>query len=230
MKHRFLNCLALVTLAAFLGCSDPADNVPEAVVTEVVKTTPNESATVGETPSPAPSAVAGKTYVISADSKIDFLASKAVGGETPGGFKKFIGQLNVVDGKLAAEGSKIVIDMESTWTNNEKLTAHLKNADFFDVPKFPTTTFEATRIESANDDYQITGNLTMHGVTKSVTIPAKVQIADEKIMFNSASSINRFDFDMKFEGQKDNMIRDRVTLTFNVTATPGAADFSSLVK
>lgn len=230
MKLRLFHCLALVSLAVVLGCSDPADNVPEAVVTEVVKATPNESATVGGKPSSAPSAVAGKTYVISADSKIDFLASKAVGGETPGGFKKFVGQLTVVDGKLVAEGSKIVIDMESTWTNNEKLTAHLKNADFFDVPKFPTTTFAGTRIEAANDDYKITGNLTMHGVTKSVTIPAKIQISDEKLTLTSASSINRFDFDMKFEGQKDNMIRDRVTLTFNITATPGAADFSSLVK
>lgn len=228
MKTRLLNCLALASLTAVLGCSDPADNVPEAVVTDVVKETPNESAAIGAKPTAAPASATAKTYAISSDSKIDFLASKAVGGETPGGFKKFTGQLNVVDGKLAASGSKIVIDMESIWTNNEKLTAHLKNADFFDVPKFPTSTFAVTKVVARNDAYNITGDLTMHGITKSVTIPAKVQISDDKITLKSESSINRFEFDMKFEGQKDNMIRDRVVLTFDVTATPGTADFSAL--
>ena len=178
MKTRFFNLIALASLAAFLGCSDPADNVTEAVVTEVVQETPNESAAVGGKPDQAaPAAVAstgGKSYVIDAASTIDFLASKKVGGETPGGFKKFTGQLNVVDGKLDAAGSKIVIDMESTWTNKEKLTAHLKNADFFNVPKFPTSTFEATAIQGSGDACKITGKLTMHGVTKSISFPASM--------------------------------------------------------
>ena len=235
MKTRFLNYLAAASLIAGLGCSDPADNVPAAVVTETVKETPNESAAVGEKPDQAAPAAAapaaaegGKSFVLGGDSKIDFLASKKIGGETPGGFKKFTGQLTVVDGKLTAAGSKIVIDMESTWTKSEKLTAHLKNEDFFNVPKFPTSTFEATEILASEDIYKISGNLTMHGITKPISFPAAVQVSDDKVTLKSKFSINRYDFDMKYKGQADNVIRERVTLTIDVTATPGAADFSAL--
>ncbi|MGY8653349.1 MAG: YceI family protein [Verrucomicrobiia bacterium] len=238
MKKSFSLLVSSTLLVLVLGCSDPADNVPAAVVTETVKETPNESAAVGEKPdqaAPAPAAPAaaaaaegGKSFVLGGDSKIDFLASKAVGGETPGGFKKFVGQLSVVDGNLVATGSKIVIDMESTWTKSEKLTAHLKNEDFFNAPKFPTSTFEATEILASEDIYKISGNLTMHGITKPISFPAAVQVSDDKVTLKSKFSINRYDFDMKYKGQADNVIRERVTLTIDVTATPGAADFSAL--
>ncbi len=215
---------SLLLAVALIGCSNPADDVAKAEVSDATEETANESTAT------APAA-SGKAYVVSGDSKIDFLGSKAIGGEQPGGFSEFVGQLNVVDGKLAAEGSKIVIDMNSTWTKaGDRLTNHLKNEDFFDVPNFPTSTFATTAIEAEGDKQKVTGNLTLHGVTKSISFPADIQVSDESVALRADFAINRFDFGIEFPGQADNLIREEVVLTLDVKATPGEADFSGLAN
>lgn len=236
MKKQFQVTLAAVAVAAAIGCNNPADNVAEAQVNEPAKpAAPEPAPAAADTNAPAAStpapAAAAKTYLISPDSKIDFLASKAIGGETPGSFKKFVGQLNVVDGKFSPEGSKVTIDVDSITTEKEKLTAHLKNEDFFDVPKFPTATFEATKIESMPEDatkQNLTGNLTMHGVTKSITFPVSLSVTDEAIALKSEFFINRYDFGMEYKGQADNMIRKEVVLKLDVKAVPAAAEPKAL--
>ena len=222
-----LPSFCLLTLAATLaivGCSNPADDVAKAEVTEASEETPNVGAT--ET-----SVENVKTFVLGDDSTINFLGSKAVGGEQPGGFKQFVGQLNVADGKLVAEGSKIVIDMDSTWTKaGDRLTNHLKNEDFFDAPNFPTSTFAATGIEADGGGQKVTGNLSLHGVTKSISFPAAVKVSDDKVSLHAEFAINRFDFGIEFPGQADNLIREEVVLTLDVKATPGEADFSTVAN
>ncbi len=227
MRKKLLHTLFATTLVVFVGCSNPADNVPEAEVAEPAKAVPIATVSKSE-PTVAP--VAAKSYVIGGDSKIDFVGSKAIGGEQPGGFKKFVGQLNVQEGQLLASGSKIVIDMKSLWTNTEKLTGHLKHQDFFNVEKIPTSTFAATKIESIDGKQKITGDLTMHGITKSISFPAEIAVADDTVALKAEFFINRFDFEMKYPGQADNLIRKEVVLSLNVKATPGEADFSSLEK
>jgi polyisoprenoid-binding protein YceI len=214
--------LTLFTIVAIVGCSNPADDVDKAEVSEASEETTNVA-------SSARSSSNAKAFVIGGDSTIDFLGSKAIGGEQPGGFKKFVGQLNVVDGKLAAEGSKIVIDMDSTWSNaGDRLTNHLKNEDFFDVPKFPTSTFAVTKIEADGDQQKVTGIFTLHGVTKSISFPAEVQVSDDSVSLRAEFAINRFDFNIEFPGQADNLIRKEVVMTLDVKATPGEADFSAV--
>jgi polyisoprenoid-binding protein YceI len=216
--------LSLFATIAIVGCSNPADDVAKAEVSEATEETPNAATT---TTSPANAT----TFVISADSTVDFLGSKAVGGEQPGGFKKFVGQLNVVDGQLAAEGSKIVIDMDSTWTNaGDRLTNHLKNGDFFDVPNFPTSTFAVSSVEADGDGQKVTGNLTLHGVTKSISFPAAIQVSDDNVSLRAEFAINRFDFDIEFPGQADNLIRKEVVMKLDVKATPSEADLSSVAQ
>jgi polyisoprenoid-binding protein YceI len=74
------------------------------------------------------------------------------------------------------EKSKVeaIIDAKSIHTREDKRDAHLKSADFFDVEKYPTITFKSTQVEKDGDDYKVTGDLTMHGVTKPVTLEAEV--------------------------------------------------------
>ncbi len=215
---------ALFATIAIVGCSNPADDVAKAEVTEATEETPNATST-------ATQGANAKTFVLGGDSTIHFLGSKAVGGEQPGGFKTFVGQLNVVDGKLAAEGSKIVIDMNATWSQaGDRLTNHLKNEDFFDVPNFPTSTFAATRIESEGEGQRVTGNLTLHGVTKSISFPAAVDVSDDNVSLQAEFAINRFDFGIEFPGQADNLIRKEVVMTLNVKATPGEAEFNTVAQ
>lgn len=226
ITHAFLS-LAIIALA---GCSNPADKVDAAKVNEPAKPAA-APATNAPAPSDASAASAGKSYVISADSKVDFLASKIIGGETPGSFKKFVGQLNIVGGKLSPEGSKIVIDIDSIHTGKPKLTAHLKNEDFFNVPKYPTATFTATGIAPMPEDaakQNLTGDLTMHGVTKSITFPATINVTDDAVTLKAEFHIDRYQWKMEYKGQADNVIRKEVVLKLDVKATPGEADFKAL--
>ena len=67
-------------------------------------------------------------------------------------------------------------DMNTIDTDNEKRDAHLKMAEFFDTAKFPELTFQSTAFKKVEaDKYIVTGNLTMHGITKSVTMNASIK-------------------------------------------------------
>jgi polyisoprenoid-binding protein YceI len=65
------------------------------------------------------------------------------------------------------------IDVNKIDTANEKRDQHLKSPDFFDAKQFPTITFKSTKVEASGDDFKVTGDLTLHGVTKSITVNLK---------------------------------------------------------
>ena len=86
-----------------------------------------------------------------------------------GHFKSFTGTGETnADGTL--KNAELSIDAASINTNVEARDTHLRSADFFDVEKFPTITFKSTKIEQQGTDITITGDLTMHGETKPVTL------------------------------------------------------------
>lgn len=208
MKDKWFTTMAmvgLVSVACFTGCGNPADGVEEATVTAGSK-----DASVA--------AVAGaKVYTISADSKISFTGSKITGSHS-GGFNTFSGSIAVADGAIVAP-SKVEIDMDSTWSDSDRLTGHLKNADFFDVPTYPTSTFEFTGIEAGADGLQtVTGSLTLHGVTKSISFPAQVSVTDSEVTLKAEFFIKRFDFDIVFKGRADDLIRDEVVINLDIKA------------
>lgn len=86
-----------------------------------------------------------------------------------GAFKSF-----TATGEMKKDGLptsfQMTIDATSISTNNEKRDEHLNSPDFFNTAEFPTITFESTKIEGTRDDLTITGDLTMRGVTKPVTL------------------------------------------------------------
>jgi len=204
------NFLLIAPVALAWGCSNPADKVPAATVSNTNST---------ETAS-APAA-ATRTYAITPDgSSVEFVGSKVTGSHR-GGVKKFDGQLAVVDGHLANSGSKVVIDTTSIWTDTDRLTGHLKTPDFFNVAQIPTATFETTSVADKGTNTVITGNLTLHGITKQISFPAQVQVADDAVNLKAEFAINRFDFDIKFPGKPDDLIRKEVVLKLNVKASGG---------
>ena len=111
--------------------------------------------------------------------------------------------------------------MDSITTDAADLTKHLKTADFFDVAKFPQATFVSTAIKAGGEkgaSHTITGNLTMHGVTKAVTFPATINVTPDVATVDSTFSINRKDFGINYAGAQDNLIRDDVVLTLRIRA------------
>lgn len=167
---------------------------------------------------------------------INWTGSKVVGTSS------HQGTLSVALGDLRAKGDKVIagqftIDMNSVENTDldagkgkEKLEGHLKSPDFFDVAKYPTATFVLTGSApaSGNPDatHEITGNLTMKDVTKSVTIPANIAIVDNKLTaVTSSFTIDRTEWGIKYGSSsiagiaKDKIISNDLALVLNIEAT-----------
>jgi polyisoprenoid-binding protein YceI len=168
-------------------------------------------------------------------------------GSKPG--KTHTGTINIAKGTLSAANNNItkgmfLIDMTTLvvtdlqmGSGKEQLEAHLKGTvdekrdDFFNVRDYPSATFEITSVVPAASEgatHNITGNLTMKGQTKSITFPASVVIAGDKISAVAASfTINRLDWGIKFmsksvlDNLKDGFIEDTVALTIELNASKG---------
>lgn len=207
-KYHVTGLVAAMAACLIAGCSDPADKVHKSTAAEPQKTVAEPSA-------------AGREYVIRAESRIGFVGSK-VTGKHDGGFKKFAGKIDVTDGKIVGT-PEIKIGMDSTWADNDRLTGHLKSPDFFDAAKFPVSTFTVTGIEPSGAQQKVTGNLDLHGVTKSISFPADIQIAGDAVTVKAEFAINRKDFNINYPGKPNDLIRDNVVLKLDLKATPGEA-------
>lgn len=210
-----ITSLAGVATFALVSCENPADTSSAAKTSDAVD---------------APSGdITGSKWMFTPDSKIEFVGSKVTGSHE-GGFKSFTGHFHLDDGALAESGHHIEIDMNSTWSDNEKLTAHLKAPDFFNVEKYPTSTFVATGLRESRDgekgSHQLTGNFTLHGVEKSIEFPVSVKQSADKVEIDADFFINRFDYGIKYEGMKDDLIRKEVVIKLDLTAVP-AGDTAS---
>jgi polyisoprenoid-binding protein YceI len=205
-----LGLLAMVLTALVLvaGCGNPATNKSQAVTGEAQQ---------------APSALpaVAQTYVITPEnSKIEFVGSKVTGSHN-GSFQKFSGEVHYT-GDVTTSHVTITMEADSLTTDTPDLTKHLKTADFFDVAKYPQAKFESTAIKTGGDkgaSHTITGNLTLHGATKSVTFPATIAVAPDAITVDSTFAINRKDFGINYAGATDNLIRDDVVMTLKIKAT-----------
>ena len=200
--------MVLAGLMLLAGCGNPATNKSQAVT--------GEAQTAA-----SPRAAAAQTYVITPEnSKIEFVGSKVTGSHN-GSFQKFSGEIHYT-GDVNTSHVTITMQTDSLTTDTPDLTKHLKTADFFDVAKYPEAKFESTAIKAGGDkgaSHTITGNLTLHGVTKSVTFPATIAVAPDAITVDSSFAINRKDFGINFAGASDNLIRDDVVLTLKIKAT-----------
>lgn len=202
--------ILLVILFALLvfGCSDPAANKPKAAVGNAAP----------ETGAPK---TGGETLTISPEnSKVDFVAAKVTRSHN-GAFKQFSGTIDLVNNNVEQSIVSISIDTASITTDDDQLTGHLKTADFFDVAKNPKATFVSTKIEpnTANGaTHTITGNFDLHGVKKSISFPATIQVAPDSVSANAEFSINRKDFGINYPGKVDDLIRDGVVIKLTIKA------------
>lgn len=155
---------------------------------------------------------AGKVLKVDpGSSSLRAIGAKVIGSH-PIDFKDFVGTIGV-DGDTFTSIA-FEVQMASLVSDDERLTGHLKNEDFFDVTKFPTSSFQSTRIakEAGAETYDVTGNLTIHGMTKSVTFPATIERVDGKVKAASQFTLDRQDFGIVYAGKADNLIQDKVAM------------------
>ena len=202
MRSTFILAASAIVL---LGCKDPGAKVAPAEV----------EAPAGDAPEAKSEAPAAGTLAINpSNSKVEFVGAKVTASH-PGGFTDFAGTVELGD---PVEQSRIAITIQtaSLYADKEKLTKHLKSPDFFDVEKFPTATFESTKIEKSDASHTITGNLTLHGVTKQIRFPATVTASDSQVKADAEFSINRKDFGITYPGMPDDLIRDLVVIKLSL--------------
>ena len=213
--HKLL--IGILSATIFLAaCEDPSANKPKATTTES-KTNTNVANT-----GTATALKQGETLAINNEnSKVSFVGSK-VTGKHDGGFNKFTGTINLVNGKADESSVNVDIDVASVYTDTDALTKHLQTGDFFDVANHPKATFASTKIEpdasAGANSYTVTGDLELRGVKKEVSFPATITVADSEVNVNSEFSINRKDFNILYAGKADDLIRDNVVLKLDLKA------------
>ncbi|PIF44527.1 polyisoprenoid-binding protein YceI [Chryseobacterium sp. 52] len=175
----------------------------------------------------------GNQYTLDTlNSKVEWKGYKIFKSENTSHFgtiKFESGDVTIKEGKL--ESGKFVADMNSLTSvdlKNEadkldKLNGHLKSGDFFEVEKFPTASFEITKVTPATEgDYNtlLDGNLTIKGISKPVQFKANVSVKDGEVsVATEPKDIKREEFGVKFQAPAENgVIKDEVTLQINVKA------------
>jgi polyisoprenoid-binding protein YceI len=143
--------------------------------------------------------------------KIDPVHSSVIFSVKHLGVTDFYGDFREISGTVAfdaADPAKSSVDLtvpvEKIDTRNEKRDQHLKSPDFFNAKQFPTLTFKSTKVEGAGDTYSVTGDLTIHGVTKPVTVQfkkgaeTKGQQGETRSGGEAKFTIKRSDYGMTF--------------------------------
>lgn len=162
--------------------------------------------------------------VDAATSSIVWLGNK-VSGKHSGTIRISDGNLSVQDGKLS--GGKFTVDMTSLantditdTTYKAKLEGHLKSPDFFDVTNHPTATFEITSVKDAGPNkVNISGNLTLRGVSKNITFDADVvESTATSVKAKADFNINRHDWGITYPGMKDDAISQEINLKVDLQA------------
>jgi polyisoprenoid-binding protein YceI len=221
--HTSSNWLAGAVLALSMasvglaGCDDPSKGKSKATTSDPVAT-PNQA---------SPTLTAASTAKYSFDqsaSKVTWTGSK-VTGKHDGGFGTFKGTVDVADGAPEKSKVDVQIDSESLTSDTEKLTGHLKSPDFFDVKTHPKASFVSTEIKKGGDkgaSHTITGNLTIKGITKTITFPATISLNGDAANVDAEFAINRRDFSLNYAGMPNDLIRDEVVIKLMIRGKKGA--------
>lgn len=140
-----------------------------------------------------------------AHSEINFRVKHLVVSTVRGSFNKFDASIETSSQDFSDAKIRFEADVKSINTNNEQRDAHLKSADFFDAENHPKMTFESTSIKKTSDyEMQVNGNLTLRGVTKTVTLDVIYNgtvsgFGDSTIAgFEVRGKINRFDYGLQW--------------------------------
>jgi len=145
------------------------------------------------------------TYKIdSVHSEVTFKIKHLMISTVSGNFTKFDGEINANNSDLSDAVFSFEADIASINTNNEQRDGHLKSADFFDVENHPKLSFKSTGFTKNGDDYELLGDFTLRGVTKSVKLNAEYAgsavdpYGNEKHGFEISGKISRKEFGLEF--------------------------------
>ena len=161
-------------------------------------------------------------------SRIGFVARHAMVTKVRGSFNEFEGSGHFDAENPANSHLALIIQANSIDTRNEDRDGHLKSNDFFDMETYPEIKFASTAVEKVDDDnYRVTGDLTIKDVTKPVTVDfeytgtAVDPYQNQRIGFDGSTTVNRKDWGVNWNTALDTggvLVSEKVTLEFDVSA------------
>lgn len=175
-----------------------------------------------------PAMAAAATWNIDRDhSNIGFKIKHLMVSNVKGSFEKFSGTVELNDKDITKSKVDVSIETASINTNVELRDAHLKSADFFDVAKYPAMTFKSKKVAKAGKDkLKVTGDLTLHGVTKEVVLNVDGPSKEIKDLYGNirkgaaaTATINRKDFGLNWNKALETggvVVGDEVTITIEI--------------
>ncbi|MEU5662348.1 YceI family protein [Streptomyces longwoodensis] len=177
-------------------------------------------------------ALTGDYTIDPAHSTIGFVARHAMVTNVKGKFTDFTGALHLDGTDPARSTATLDVRMDSIDTGSADRDGHLKSADFFKIEEFPTMSFRSTGAEAlGGDDYRITGELSLLGVTKPLTIDlefngaAKDPFGNERVGFEGKAEILRSDWGLTWNAALETggvLVSDKIKLTFDISAIRAA--------
>ncbi|WP_020522317.1 YceI family protein [Catelliglobosispora koreensis] len=161
-------------------------------------------------------------------SRLGFVARHAMVTKVRGAFNDYEGH-GVLDGSDVAKSRvEVTIQAASIDTRNEQRDGHLRSNDFLAMEEFPTITFTSTKAEQASDNvFELTGDLTIRGVTRSITVPFEFQgsatdpFGNQRIGFEGSAEISRKDFGITWNAALETggvLVSDKIVLEFEISA------------
>jgi polyisoprenoid-binding protein YceI len=176
-------------------------------------------------------ALAGDTWNIdTSHTQTGFSVKHFMLSTVRGDFDKTTGTVVIDDADITRSTVEVTVDVATVSTRDQKRDAHLKSPDFFDVAKYPTMTFKSTKVEKAGEGLKVTGDLTMHGVTKPVVLDVTTFTKEMKDPYgnwrravSATARLNRKDFGVSYG--PDSVVSDLVNVSIEaelVKAAPPA--------
>jgi polyisoprenoid-binding protein YceI len=161
-------------------------------------------------------------------SSIDFSIRHMMVSNVKGSFNSFSAAIEADPTDLTTADIQFTIDLESVDTRNADRDNHLRTADFFDIEKYPQLTFVATSIvKTGENEYNVTGDLSLHGVTRSEKFAVTFEGAgkdpwgNEKAGFSGKGSINRSDYGLTWNAALETggiLVGDQVKISLEIQA------------
>ena len=162
----------------------------------------------------------------SSHSGVHFAVRHMVVAKVRGAFTRYQGTIDFDEKKPEASKVSVRIEAASIDTREPQRDAHLRSADFFDVERYPTLSFESTKVQKLKgNNYRLTGDLVIHGVTKPVELEVeflgvgKDPYGNERIGFQAETSINRKDFGLNWNQALETggvLVGDKVEISIDL--------------
>jgi polyisoprenoid-binding protein YceI len=174
-----------------------------------------------------PSMAADKYAFDVPHSSVGFSVKHLLISNVKGNFKDFSGTIMFDEADMSKSSVEVTIKAASIDTDNENRDNHLRSADFFHVEEFPEITFKSRVVNKTDDGFELVGMLTMHGVTKEVTIPfeflGKVTgpMGKERLGFEGHTEIDRKDYGITWNKILDSgglTVGNEVKIELNIEA------------